>query len=549
MKRRDVGKDAGAGLTLGLVSVPDGLAMGLLAGVNPVAGLYGYLVGTMAGALATSSVFMSVQATGAMAVLISDVPGLSGTSDSAAVGLATLGVLTGLVMLTFGLLKLGTLVRFVPNAVLTGFLNAVALNIILGQLSGFTGYVSDAGNRLTRAIDTLLHPLLFDVPTLAIGVCTLLLILLLERTPLGPLGLVVAVVVTSAVAAALGLATVPTLSDVAPLPESLPTPILPSLSLVPGLLIPALSLALVGLVQGAGISQSIPNPDGSYPDVSGDFRGQGVANIASGLLRGMPVGGSLSATSLVTVAGARSRLANLFAGIVMIAVILVLGGIAGYIAMPALAALLILIGFRTFKIDAMVMVWRTGRTQAAVLVATFVLTVVIPLQYAVLIGVGASLLLFVIRQSNKIQVVSWTIDETSRFPVEGEPPRTLPPREVVILTVYGSVFFASAPVLEAQLPAVSPESTGSVVILRLRGKEDIGSTFIRVLGRYQDALEAVGGHLLLCGVGDRVLGQLSKTGMVEQLGPDNVFAATPVVMRSLEQALDRAHAILGEPTP
>ena len=233
MKRRDVGKDLGAGVTLGLVSVPDGLAMGLLAGVNPVAGLYGYLVGTMAGALSTSSVFMSIQVTGAMAVLISDVPGLSGTSDQAATGLATIGLLTGLVMLSFGLLKLGRLVRFVPNAVLTGFLNAVAVNIVLGQLEGFTGFVSDAGNRLTRAIDTLLHPLQFDAQTLVIGIGTLLLILALERTPLGPLGLVVAVVIMSGLTAVLDMSSVPTLSDVAPLPESLPHPIMPSLAMMP----------------------------------------------------------------------------------------------------------------------------------------------------------------------------------------------------------------------------------------------------------------------------------------------------------------------------
>ena len=540
MKRRDVGKDLGAGVTLGLVSVPDGLAMGLLAGVNPVAGLYGYLVGTMAGALSTSSVFMSIQVTGAMAVLISDVPGLSGTSDQAATGLATIGLLTGLVMLSFGLLKLGRLVRFVPNAVLTGFLNAVAVNIVLGQLEGFTGFVSDAGNRLTRAIDTLLHPLQFDAQTLVIGIGTLLLILALERTPLGPLGLVVAVVIMSGLTAVLDMSSVPTLSDVAPLPESLPHPIMPSLAMMPGLLVPAMSLALIGLVQGAGISQSVPNPDGSYPDVSGDFRGQGIANVASSLLRGMPVGGSLSATALVTVAGA-----NLFAGVVMASVILILGDVAGYIAMPALAALLMLIGFRTFKIDAMRMVWRTGVTQACVLVVTFTLTLVLPLQYAVVIGVAASALLFVVRQSNKVEVLRWTIDPQTGLPSEGKPPPALPSGEVVILTVYGSLFFASAAVFEAQLPIVSAQSIGSIVILRLRGKEDVGSTFIRILGRYHDSLLSVGGQLLLCGVGERVLTQLDRTGMVERLGAENVFPATPVLTQSLQQALDRADSISG----
>ena len=135
--RKMVTKDLGAGTVLGLVSVPDGLAAGMLAGLNPLAGLYGYLVGTVAGALSTSSVFMCVQATGAMAVVISDIPQVRGQEDSAA-ALATLGLLTGGVMLVLGLLRLGSMVRFVPNAVITGFVNAVAVNIVLGQLAGFT---------------------------------------------------------------------------------------------------------------------------------------------------------------------------------------------------------------------------------------------------------------------------------------------------------------------------------------------------------------------------------------------------------------------------
>ena len=179
----------------------------------------------------------------------------------------------------------------------------------------------------------------------------------------------------------------------------------------------------MGLIQGAAISRSVPNPDGSYPDASGDFRGQGVANIASGLFSGVPVGGSVSATALVRAAGARTRLANLAAGVVMAVVILLFADAAGYIAMPSLAGLLILIGIRTFKIDQVLMVWRTGRTQAAVMATTFVLTLVIPLQYAVLVGVGIAVILFVARQSNKVTVVRWVFPPSSPTPPEQHRPR------------------------------------------------------------------------------------------------------------------------------
>ena len=530
-------------MVLGLESVPDGLAAGLLAGVDPVSGLYGYLVGTVTGALATSSVFMSVQATGAMAVLIADVPQVHEGPDASR-ALFTLAVLTGLVMLVVGLLRLGTLVRFVPQSVVVGFVNAVAINIILGQLSSLTAYSAAGSNRLTRTVDTMMNPAAWDLPSVAVGTLTIVLSLVLERTPIGALGLDVAVVVTSGMTELHGWDSVVQLRHIAEVPQALPAPVMPLWSAIPYLAIPALSLAFVGLVQGAAISQSIPNPDGRYPDASGDFRGQGIASIASGLLRGMPVGGSMSATSLVMNSGARSRWANIVASVVMALVILLLGGLVGYIAMPALAGLLMLIGFRTFRLEQARMVWRTGHTQAVVLVGTFVLTIVIPLQYAVLLGVATSVVLFVVRQSNKVTVVRWVVPVGGGFAREEEPPVELPPHEVVVLTVYGSLFFASVPVLERQLPTVTSASAGSAVVVRLRGKEDLGSTFITALLRYHEALSSAGCHLLLSGVSPRVLTQLRSTGALDTIGVDNVFEASSDVGESLERARARAATLL-----
>jgi sulfate permease, SulP family len=458
--RRRSAKDVTAGVTLGLVSVPDGLAMGLLAGLNPVAGLYGYLVGTVVGAVATSSVLMSVQATGAMAVLIADVPALR-TAEDPARALATLGVLTGAVMLVLGVLRLGSLVRFVPNAVLTGFVNAVAVNIVLGQLPSLTGFDSSRGNRLTRAIDTLLSPFSLDWPTVLVGVATIVLIVALERTRLRALGMLVAVAVTSALADRVGLFEgVLQLRDIADIPASLPRPVLPELRLLPVLLLPAVSLAFVGLVQGAAISQTVPNPDGTFPDTSDDFRGQGIANVASGLLRGMPVGGSMSATAILTAAGARSRLANATAGVVIALAILFLSDLVAVVAMPALAGLLIVVGYRTFNVDQVLQVWQTGQTQATVMATTFVLTLIVPLQYAVLVGVGLSVILYVVGQSNRVRVVRLIFPGSAAYPVESEPPPAILAGETVVLAVHGSLFFASAPVFEQQLPDIDPHAAG-----------------------------------------------------------------------------------------
>ncbi len=202
--RRDtLGKDAVAGLVLGVESVPDGLAAGLLAGVNPIAGLYAYLFGTIGGSLFTSSAFMAVQATGAMAIVIADVPAVHSATDPAR-ALFTLSMLTGVVMLAAGFLRLGSVLRFVSNAVMVGFISAVGVNIILGQLANLTGYKAEGANRVVRAINTLVHPGELHLQSLAIGVVTVALILVLERTRLGPLGLVLAVIVASAGVAVLG---------------------------------------------------------------------------------------------------------------------------------------------------------------------------------------------------------------------------------------------------------------------------------------------------------------------------------------------------------
>lgn len=469
-------------------------------------------------------------------MVVADVPAVHDAKDPAR-ALFTLSVLTGVVMLAAGLLRLGSVLRFVSNAVMVGFLSAVGVNIVLGQLANFTGYHAQGSNRVVRAVDTLLHPAQLHLQTLAIGATTIALILLLERTRLGALGLVVAVIVASGAAAALGWVDVVTLDDLAVVPRSLPLPEAPILRLVPLLVVPALSLAFIGLVQGAGISANFPNPDGSYPDASRDFVGQGAANLAAGVFQGMPVGGSLSATALNKQAGARSRQALVIAGVVMAVVIVAFAGLVGKLAMPSLAGLLMLIGYRTIKPADLQSVWRTGAVQKVVLVTTFALTMLIPLQYAVLVGVGLSVILHVVRQSNQISIKRRRIDPEGNF-IETDPPARLPAEEVVVLQPYGSLFFAAAPVFEAALPALTDTSRNSVVILRLRGRSDLGTTFMDVLYRYADGLAALGSKLVIVSADERIQEQLAVTGITDLIGAENLYTGDERVGATVK----RAHA-------
>lgn len=513
--------DAVAGLVLGVESIPDGLAQGLVAGVNPIFGLYGYLYGMVGAAFVTGSVFMTVQATGAMSLVVADV-GAVQSGDDADRALFTLALLTGVVMIVAGMIKAGSVLRFVSNSVMVGFMSAVGVNIVLGQLDNFTGYVSEGANRLARAFNTLVSIFDWDLGSVGIGVITVALILLLERSKLGALGMVVAIVVGSAIVPILSME-VAQLRDITDIPSGLPLPALPLLSAIPSLIIPAISLAFVGLVQGAGITASYPNPDGEYPDASRDFIGQGVGNLVSGIFRGMPVGGSASATALIKEGGLQSPMAKIYAGVVMAITVIFLAPAVSYIAMPALAALLIVVGARTVKPKEILGVWRTGSIQRIVMASTFLLTIVIPLQYAVLVSVAFSMILYIIRSSSNVVVKRMeVIDNDVRL---SNPPAEVGPSEVVMLQLYGSVFFASAASFETLFPVVTQNSRNSVVVIRLRGKADLGSTFMDLLKRYARSLREVDSKLVVMSVEPRVLDQLVVTGTAEVLGTDNLYPA------------------------
>lgn len=546
--RRDTLKDDGmAGLVLGVESVPDGLASGLLAGVNPVFGLYGYLYGMVGAALFTSTAFMAVQATGAMSIIVADVD-LAGRDDPAR-SLFTLSIVTGLVMILAGLLKLGGFLRFVSNSVMTGFISAVGVNIILGQLDNFTGYAADGGGRIARALDLLTHLWRVDVASVTVGVVTIVLIVALQKTFLGALGLVVAVGVGSIVAAVFGALDrdVALVADIADVPRSLPFITMPVFGEMFGMLIPAASLAFVGLVQGAGVSAGFPNPDGSEPDVSQDFVGQGAGNIVAGLFQGMPVGGSMSASSLVAGAGAKTRTSLVFAGVTMALVILLLADVVAFVAMPSLAALLIVVGFGTIKPSRVMSVARTGTVPLTVMSITFVLTLVIPLQYSVLVGVGISVLLFVVGQSSRLVTKRLVIHDDGRVE-QTDPPPTLPGAEVTVLQPYGALFFATAQTLRDQLPDVVPDSRYAVVILRIRGADDAGATVMDLLRTYAADLREVDGRLVIVTDSDRVARQIRSVIDADLIGPRRIYRSTTFIGEASRRAYRDATTWIDERT-
>lgn len=534
--RRTIGKDAVSGLVLGVEAVPDGLAAGLLAGINPLAGLYAYLFGMIGAAFFTSSTFMAVQATGAMALIVSDSDLQSRADPDRA--LYTLAIMTGIVMIIAGLFGGGRLVRFVPTPVMTGFVTAVGVNIVLGQLSNFTGFASEGSNRLFKLVDLLLHIPQWSAAAVAVGLVAIGLIYLFRLTPVGSLGLVIAVVIGSGFAALLNVwvaEPVVLLDDVVDVPNGLPAPVLPNVDDVLFLLLPALSLAFVGLVQGAAVSAGLPTADGRPADSSRDFVGQGAGNLVAGIFQGMPVGGSMSGSSLIVQAGAKTRLAFVFAGIVMTLVVFFASDLVSYIAMPALAGLLIVVGIGAVKPSRIYSVVKSGPLPTAIMAVTFGLTLVIPLQYAVLVGVGLGIILFVAQQSNRVRVRQVHVLEQGRMR-ESAPPARIEAGQVVVLQPYGSLFFASAPVFDSQLPTVDEGSRGATVIIRLRGTDQIGLSLIEVLRRFAGELRAVEGALVLVISEKLVYDQVVASGLRDELGAANVYRSTEWVGETVRQA-------------
>lgn len=507
----------------------------MLVGTAPLSGLYGYLFGMVAAALVTATPLVIVQSTGALAVVVSDI-GLSEFPDQAR-ALCTLTVLTGAVLVVGGLLRTGHLLRFISTAVLTGFTAAVGLTIVLSQLGTLTGTDPAPGGRVEQTVRLLAAPGRIDLAPLAVGVITIVLVVWLSRTRMGALGMVVAVAAGSGLAALsdrLGRP-VDLLSDVVDVPRALPAPILPGVQDVPALLLPALSLAFVGAVQGAAVSSAVARRDDGPPAPSRDIVGQGVGNLAAGFLHGMPVGGSMSASALAVTAGARTRLVPLTAGLVMALIVLLAGGVVGYVAMPALAGLLVVVGAATIRPVQIASVARLGLVQAVVLAVTFVLTVLVPLQYAVLVGVGLAVILHVVRQSVRLTLVQIHLDPFGGVR-ESAAVAELPVGTVVVLQPYGSIFFASAASLATRLPTVTPDSGGSVVILRLRGVEDAGATIVDVLNRYAGELHDVGSRLVLVADSPRLLRQLRVGGVPAELGEENIYRANQWVGRTLRRA-------------
>ena len=537
-ERRTFKNDLIAGIPGAISSVPDGMASGVLAGVNPVHGLYASFAGPLFGGLQTSTKLMVITTTSAAALAagsaVADVPE---QDRSGAIVLLTL--IAGLIMVVAALLRLGRYTRFVSHSVMTGFLTGIAVNIVLGQIPDLVGADASGSIAITKFFDVVSNPSGVDWRALATGAAALAVLILLARTRLSLFGSLLALVIPGAVVIGFGWDGVARVSDVGTIPTVLPMPVLPDPGLFSfELLGGALAVAVIVLVQGAGVAESAPNRDGGRSDADVDFSAQGVGNVGAALFGGMPVGGSVGQTALNVSSGARGRWGAVWSGIWMVVILVVFAGVVGKVPMPTLAAVLIVAAVGSIRPREIGVILRTGPTSQIAIVTTFVATLLLPVAAAVGIGVALSLLLQLNQEAMDLSVVELVPGEDGSLR-EQPAPRTLADGQVVVLDVYGSLFYAGARTLQARLPdpsgAANPE-----VILRLRGRTTFGATFFSVVRDYAQRLEVTGGRLYLSGIDGQVSGDWDEDRLAGQGLSLEVFPATETIGESTRRAFEAA---------
>jgi SulP family sulfate permease len=532
--------DLVAGLTGGFAGIPDGMAASVIVGVPPVHGLYANVFGRAIGGLTSRTTLLVVTTTSASALAVLEtIRGVAPEDRVAALLLVTL--LAGIFQVIAGLLGLARLASFVSHSVMTGFLMGIATLIVLGQLGTFVGYDAEGSRSVEKAADVVSHASSIDPATLGLGCLAVITILACRRVGFGSLGPILAIALPSLIAVAAGLSSVAIVRDVGEIPSGLPTAAIPDFSLISVELVTgALALAAILFIQTAGVSQALPGASSAGPP-SRDLTASGLADVGAACFGGQPVGGSLSQSAINVDSGARSRFASVSSGLWILLAILLFASLVEQVVMTALAGILIVTALGAIDLREGVTIWRTNWTSRATILFTFVLTLVLPIQFAVAGGVILSALLHLATSAADVHLAQLEIGEDGSLREE-RPPAQLESNSVTMLQVYGSLFYAGARTLARRLPDPGG-SQHAVVILRLRGSTRVGATCIVVLAQYADALKERHGRLYIAGLSAELRDQLKRSGKL-QLAGVHLFPASRIQGRSVARSYRAANTWL-----
>ncbi len=403
-----------AALTVAVVALPQSMAYAVIAGVHPKYGLYAAIVPVIVAALWGASRYLIAGPTNAISMLlfatmaetvVNGVP-LSGLPEETRMAYVFgVAILAGLLQVVMGLARLGELVHFISHSVMVGFTAGAAVLIAVGQLKNLLGVsIGNAPTFLELVLSTLRHLPQTNPWALGTGLFAMAVALGIARVRRRLPAAFLAVVASGVAVWALDLGA-HGVKVVGAIPAGLPPfslPPAPDAQVMRDLFMPALAIALLGVVEALSIAKTLAGARGEQVDGSREFVAQGLANISAGLFSGIPGSGSFTRSAVNFVAGARTRFAGALSGVITLVAVLLLAPLAAYIPIAALAGILMIIAWGMIDRHGIVLALRATRADRMVLLATFAATLLLDLEKAVFVGVLLSLVLFLRKVSHPL---------------------------------------------------------------------------------------------------------------------------------------------------
>ncbi|MFN8475651.1 MAG: SulP family inorganic anion transporter [Anaerolineae bacterium] len=534
-----------AGLTVAIVALPQAIAYGVAAGVGPSMGLYTAIVAPIVAGLWGSSNQTFTSPTNVIALLvISSLSAVAtpGTPDFLlAAGLTA--AIAGALQLILGLARLGMLVNFISDSLLVGFAAGAGILLAINE----SRYLLGLSITSTGVIDTIAREVLnlpqVSLLTLAIGLGTIALLVIVRRLrPRWP-ATVIALAIVCVVVFVFGLNNAG-VKVIGPFPQGLP-PFQPlpifNLSLVAELAPGALAIAAVGLIQTMAIARSMAIATDQQIDNNQEFVGQGLGNLASGFLSGIPACGSNSCSTVNYQAGARSPLASALAGVLVLVFMLLLSPVGAYMPRAALAGVLIVIGVGMVDRKQIAHIWRSSRGEAVIMLATFLGTLFLRIDFAVLGGILISLAYYIL-QTSAPKVTPVVPDRDFRHFVH-EPDQPQCP-QLGILDILGDLYFGAASNVEKAIREQRRlHPTQRYLLLRMHSVQHCDITGIRALQSVVRFYRQDGGDVFMVRVQSSVLRFMRSSGFSAYLGADHFLPEDTAIEYLFYHVLDPAVCI------
>lgn len=543
--RADLRPDFIAGVTVGVVLLPQAIAYSLLAGLPPQMGLFTAIIGSIAAALWGSSSQLHSGPTNTLSLMLLTtlvVLAMPGSPDFiVAAGLLT--VMIGVFQLMLGVLRLGFIVNFVSHSVIVGFSTGAGILIAIQQLDPLLGLVVPRADVVTGVQNTLLSLTDTHLLTAALGIGTMLLITLLRRmNPRLPGALIAIAAATLAVfllgERAAGVAVLGRIPGGVPSPVRLP---LFNLDLIARLSTGALAMAAIGLVQATAVARSLSTFTRQRLDNNQEFVGQGVANIFSGFLGGYATSGSFTISAVKHRAGARTSMASVFSGLVVLLAMLTIGPLGAYMPISALAGTLIVAAFNMVDRTEIRRIARGAPGDAMIMIVTLLGTVFLDLDFAVLSGILLSFALYLIRTSAPRVLVVQPDDDFRHFIHRPDSP-VCP--QLNIIEIQGDLYFGAVSHIEEEimeLAARFPEQRS--VLIRMHQVNQIDFSGIHMLESLVATYRERGGDVYLVHVGPQVRQMMESTGCLASLGIGNILDEDEAIEHLFHHVLDPAICI------